>query len=79
MRKLSLMIIVRAFELHRQLRLNMQLFMNFMSFGKCNDMYTHGHKSKGVCSFLFFIVKSAPLAARKQAIDADAFLSVFWK
>lgn len=38
---------------------------------------TYGHKSKGVCSFRFLTVKSAPLAARKQAIDAEAFLSVF--
>lgn len=38
---------------------------------------THGQRSKGVCSFLFLTVRSAPLAARKHAIDAEAFLSVF--
>lgn len=34
-----------------------------------------GHRSNGVWPFLFFIVRSAPLPARKQAILADDFLS----
>lgn len=35
-----------------------------------------GQRSKGVWPFLFFIFKSAPLAARKSAMDALLFLSV---
>ena len=35
-----------------------------------------GQRSKGVCPFLFFIFRSAPLAARKSAMDALLFLSV---
>ena len=34
-----------------------------------------GHRSKGVCPFLFLTPRLAPLAARKHAIDADDFLS----
>ena len=37
-----------------------------------------GHKSSGVWLFLFFKVRSAPLAAKKQAIEADDFLSAPW-
>jgi hypothetical protein len=53
--------------------------MDFIAFcvRRMNDENTYGQRSKGVWSFLFLTVKSAPLAARKQAIDADAFLSVF--
>jgi hypothetical protein len=55
------------------------IFMDFIAFcvRRLNDENTYGQRSKGVWSFLFLTVKSAPLAARKQAIDADAFLSVF--
>ena len=34
-----------------------------------------GHKSNGVCPFLFFMYNSAPFATRKQAMDAELFLS----
>lgn len=39
----------------------------------------YGQRSKGVWSFRFLTVKSAPFAARKQAMEAEAFLSVFWR
>ena len=34
-----------------------------------------GHRSRGVCPFLFFMFRSAPLAAKKHAIEAEDFLS----
>ena len=34
-----------------------------------------GHKSNGVCPFLFFMYNSAPFATKKQAMDAELFLS----
>lgn len=54
-------------------------FFNYIFFNaSLKYLNTYGHKSKGVCNFRFFMVKSAPLAAKKQAIEADAFLSVFY-
>lgn len=37
-----------------------------------------GHKSRGDCPFLLRMVKSAPLAARKHAMDAALFFSAPW-
>ena len=37
-----------------------------------------GQRSSGVWFFLFLSVRSAPLAARKHAIDAEDFLSAPW-
>lgn len=37
-----------------------------------------GHRSRGDCPFLLRMVKSAPLAARKHAIDAALFFSAPW-
>ena len=34
-----------------------------------------GHRSRGVCPFLFWINKSAPFAAKKHAMDAELFFS----
>ena len=34
-----------------------------------------GQRSSGVCPFLFFTDKSAPLAAKKHAMEAEDFLS----
>lgn len=37
-----------------------------------------GQRSSGDCPFLFRMLRSAPLAARKQAIDAALFFSAPW-
>lgn len=37
-----------------------------------------GHRSNGVCPFLFLMVRSAPFPARKQAMLAEDFLSEPW-
>ncbi len=37
-----------------------------------------GQRSRGVWFFLFLIARSAPLAARKHAMEAEDFLSAPW-
>lgn len=37
-----------------------------------------GHRSRGDCPFLLRMVKSAPFAARKHAMDAALFFSAPW-
>jgi len=37
-----------------------------------------GHRSNGVCPFLFLMPRSAPLPAKKQAMEAEDFLSAPW-
>lgn len=57
---------------------NSSLSLSFWHLSKVLQRLGSGHRSRGVCPFLFLIVKSAPFAAKKQAMLADDFLSAPW-
>ena len=47
-------------------------------FAKALQRFGSGQRSSGVWPFLFLMLRSAPLAARKHAIEAEDFLSAPW-
>ena len=51
------------------------LLLSFWHLVRALQRFGSGHKSNGVCPFLFFMYNSAPFATRKQAMDAELFLS----
>jgi hypothetical protein len=51
---------------------------SFWHFDRALTRFGSGHRSSGVWFFLFFRLRSAPLAARKHAMDAEDFLSAPW-
>lgn len=54
------------------------LFLSRLQLVKARHRFGSGHRSNGLCPFLFLYVKSAPLAARNIDIDALLFLSAPW-
>ena len=54
------------------------LIVSFWQLDNALQRFGSGHRSRGVCPFLFLTVRLAPLAAKKQAMDADDFLSDPW-
>lgn len=55
------------------------VFRSLQHSTKALHKFGSGHRSNGVCDFLFLMVRSAPLAAKKQAIVALAFLSACYE
>lgn len=51
------------------------VFRSLKHSTKALHKFGSGHRSNGVCDFLFLMVRSAPLAAKKHAMVALAFLS----
>lgn len=57
---------------------NIYLLFSLWHLAKALQRLGSGHRSRGDWPFLLRMVKSAPLAARKQAMDAALFFSAPW-
>lgn len=57
---------------------NVYLLFSLWHLAKALQRLGSGHRSRGDWPFLLRMVKSAPLAARKQAMDAALFFSAPW-
>lgn len=57
---------------------NVYLLFSLWHLARALQRLGSGHRSRGDCPFLLRMVKSAPLAARKHAMDAALFFSAPW-